>query len=104
MSDRAEAMKACYEVANKTEKGCLLDEFTAITCHHRKSVIRVLSESSYSSVPARTSYRSPRLPLSPYAWPRPLQSVVPSKPNQAGIAISGPPSEKFANRYALAHL
>ena len=46
VSNRAEAMKACYEIANKTEKGCLLDEFTAITCHHRKSAIRVLSGGS----------------------------------------------------------
>ena len=46
MNDCAEAMRARYEVANKTEKSSLLDEFTTMTDHHHKSAIRVLSGSS----------------------------------------------------------
>ena len=33
MNDNAEAIRARYEVANKTEKGRLLDEFTTMTDH-----------------------------------------------------------------------
>ena len=32
-----------YQTSTATEKGCILDEFTALTGYHRKHAIRVLS-------------------------------------------------------------
>ena len=46
VNDYAEAIRAHYEVANKAEKGRLLDKFTTMTDYHRKSAIPVLSGSS----------------------------------------------------------
>ena len=43
-SEIAEAVIDCYRSGRRAEKKKILDEFVAVTGHHRKHAIRVLSQ------------------------------------------------------------
>jgi hypothetical protein len=57
--DIVEALRARYGKATKLEKGQILGEFTAVSGHHRKHAIRLLS--SLMKVPVKTVRASGRV-------------------------------------------
>ena len=59
VKEYTETMRRHYTGASRTEKSRLLDEFTRVTGYHRKSAVRLLSDTK----PARSAKRRGRPPV-----------------------------------------